>query len=324
MAAVAVAPNLHGRVQSRRWTFTLNNPQVLDTQLAHKLMQEERIRYFIFQHEIGENKTEHFQGYLETEHSQRFSYVKNLLPTAHWEVARGSAEQNKSYCSKAETRFPGAEVQEHGEPCAGQGQRTDLEGAWNLLRETNDLLKVIEQKPVAFIRNFRGLTAAWQLSNRPQPRPDVKCFPFYGLSGIGKTHHVMTKVIKDQPYFKLWKKDGQWWDGLLPTHKILWIDEYKGEMPFELFKEVLGPAPLTLPVKGGSTSASFETIWITSNYPPEEWYPSLSPVDLQALRNRITESFHYYGQLEDHLPPDFDRNPRYQEPEDPILSGRAQ
>lgn len=324
MAAAVVQPQAHGRIQSRRWCFTWNNPNCLDTELSNRLRSEERIRYFVFQHEIGENKTEHFQGYVEMHHSQRLSFCRSLIDRAHWEVAGGSAQQNKNYCTKAETRFPGSVVQEYGEAMEGQGQRTDLQGAWDLLRQTNDLTAVIEQKPIAFIRNFRGLTAAWQILNKPKPRPQIQCFVFYGASGCGKTTHVGTKIMSGKPYFKLWDKKGQWWDRLVPTDTHLWIDEYKGEMPFELFKEVLGPAPLTLPIKGGSTSAGFQTIWITSNHAPEDWYPSLSPVDLQALRNRITTTYFFHNSPADHLPEDFELNPNYVDPEDPILSGRAQ
>ena len=89
---------------SKRWCFTINNPdETSDAQLAALQAQSS---YLIYQKEEGENHTPHYQGYVEFPIRKRGTTVKNILPSSHLEVAAGSAESNKTYCSK-EPRLAG-------------------------------------------------------------------------------------------------------------------------------------------------------------------------------------------------------------------------
>lgn len=54
-------------------------------------------------------------------------------------------------------------------------------------------------------------------------------------------------------------------------HLLRWLDRY----------------PCIVEVKGSSTVLSAETIWITSNLPPESWYPDLDQETFLALRRRL-------------------------------------
>lgn len=109
-----------------RWVFTLNNW----TQEEHDLLcsvandESKRVRYLVFGKEVGEQGTPHLQGYVEFEAAVRFTTVKNRLglQRAHVEVAKGSAQQNREYCTKE------GDFEEFGEVApVGQGRRTDLE-----------------------------------------------------------------------------------------------------------------------------------------------------------------------------------------------------
>ena len=67
----------------------------------------------------------HYQGYVVLKRHQRLSYVKDIHMFAHWEVAHGSADQNRKYCSKENN----GSFKEYGSYAgSGQGTRTDLEG----------------------------------------------------------------------------------------------------------------------------------------------------------------------------------------------------
>lgn len=109
--------------RAKRWVFTLNNwtndelQSILDagrTQCSYLVVGRER----------GAAGTPHLQGYLEWNAACRLTTTKNRLGTDRvWlAIAKGTAAQNRTYCSKED------DYEEHGEcPQQGQGRRTDLD-----------------------------------------------------------------------------------------------------------------------------------------------------------------------------------------------------
>lgn len=89
------------------WVFTINNPEEDADSLLERLMNNDMVRYVIFQKEKGENGTEHYQGYLELRRNQRMSFIKRMMPRAHLEQRRGTREQARDYARKEETRIEG-------------------------------------------------------------------------------------------------------------------------------------------------------------------------------------------------------------------------
>lgn len=82
---------------SRSWCFTINNDDYDD------FMEIVRtpFKYCCFGFEIGKKGTEHIQGYMQFDQPKTLKTVSGYLKTAHLEVAKGTPEQNISYCSKA-------------------------------------------------------------------------------------------------------------------------------------------------------------------------------------------------------------------------------
>lgn len=89
--------NTKGR--ARRYCFTLNN---YTTDEYGTLVQHFDAKgwSYIIGKEVGENKTPHLQGYLESKSPIRFCTLKTLNERIHWEKAKGSREHNINYCSK--------------------------------------------------------------------------------------------------------------------------------------------------------------------------------------------------------------------------------
>lgn len=49
--------------QSKRWTFTLNNPTDEESpDLVHEKLAEQGYKYLVFQKEVGSDNTPHYQG----------------------------------------------------------------------------------------------------------------------------------------------------------------------------------------------------------------------------------------------------------------------
>lgn len=85
------------------------------------------VAYLVFQLESGASGTKHLQGYCQCASRKSLAQIKQLfheIPGAHWEVAKGSAKQNKTYCTKEESRLDGP--WEHG-TMSSAGKRNDID-----------------------------------------------------------------------------------------------------------------------------------------------------------------------------------------------------
>lgn len=106
----------------KNWCFTLNNFTTEEFEKFKSLKDNGDVKYIIFQHECGDSGTNHLQGYVQLASKKRMSYLKSIDSRAHWEPARGTAEQNRNYCSK-QPRVAGP--WEFGESTC-KGKRNDI------------------------------------------------------------------------------------------------------------------------------------------------------------------------------------------------------
>lgn len=92
--------------RSRNWCFTLNNYTDED---IDKLVNSS-YKYLIIGKEVAPTtNTPHLQGFIIFPNARRLSTLKaDYNKTTHWEIARGTPEQNIEYCSKS------GNFQEHG------------------------------------------------------------------------------------------------------------------------------------------------------------------------------------------------------------------
>jgi len=107
--------------KSRSFAFTINNYDETILESLRESLSQEKVRYAIFGHEVGQNGTPHLQGYLSLKAPLAVQSAKRdyLVPTAHIEVAKASEHKNRKYCSKD------GKVEEFGRP-SQQGTRSDL------------------------------------------------------------------------------------------------------------------------------------------------------------------------------------------------------
>lgn len=85
-------------LQSKNWCFTLNNYNEDDIKLIIERFKI-RANKYIFEKEIGENGTNHLQGYVEFDKKLRPLELK-LNKGIHWERRKGTEQDNINYCSK--------------------------------------------------------------------------------------------------------------------------------------------------------------------------------------------------------------------------------
>lgn len=106
--------------RARNWCFTLNNYST-DEQLSITALYPEKVCYLLFGRETGEEGTPHLQGYFKATSQVRLSAIKKWIPRAHFEVAKGTPQQNYEYCTKE------SDFEEFGTLPAKKGTRNDLQ-----------------------------------------------------------------------------------------------------------------------------------------------------------------------------------------------------
>lgn len=268
--------------QARSWTFTLNNPG------ARPVFDESKMKYMIYQLEQGESGTPHLQGYISFLTPRNLSQNQKLIPGAHFEIAKGSAEQNKAYCSK-EPRLE--DTVEYGE--IQQGKRNDLEAVVQTIKSSKrPLADVIEEHPLPFIKYSRGIEKVcnYYLEKNTREFRIIQVEVYWGKTGTGKTRKAVEEN-SDHFILRNFSKD-IWFDGYT-GQSVLIIDEFKNWITLTYLLALLDGYQCPLPIKGSLTYAQWTKVIITSNLNTDEWFPNIDEEHKKALERRITNKIHF-------------------------------
>lgn len=245
--------------------------------------------YLVYQKEIGQEGTPHYQGYVEAKSALALSAVKGRLdlPAIHLEPRRGTQEQAIAYCKKAETRAEGP--WEFGEP-KEQGKRNDLLALAVLAKDGKRKREAFEEMPATYARYYKNYEHISGLF--PPTRPDVTVTLLVGKPGTGKTRYVHEHETRDT----LWSLPAatpMWFNGY-DGHEAALLDDFSGNMPLDLCLRLLDRYALQVPTKGGFVWWVPARVYITSNFRPEEWYDyTARPDHLVALKRRIHTTINF-------------------------------
>jgi len=260
--------------------FTLNNPSSLEIQKLKEYVAD--ARYAIFQLERGTNGTEHVQGYCSRANPTGFgAWKKGLGTRAHIEAARGTAAENKAYCSKEDTRVEGP--WEYGS-LPSPGQRSDLAGIITAARDASiSMADVLEENPEAFLRYHKGILAIRSVCE-PRRSWKTEIYWYFGSTGSGKSRRA-----NDEAPAAYWKPGGtKWWDGY-DGHEDVIIDDYRRDLcPFHELLRLFDRYPMQVEVKGGSRSFVAKRIFVTTPQSPQATWEGRSEEDIAQLIRRIT------------------------------------
>lgn len=268
-----------------RWSWTLNNPT--DQEKTHLMSltnsstngsKETGIVYIIIGQEKGSQGTVHLQGYTEFSSRMRMSQVKKLLgDRIHAERSIADATKNKEYCSKENNLLLEWGVPRprrgHNAKEAGRARASQLDDRLGTIKEILDeggtLEDCWESDFAGMVRYGRGIYE-YALMKRSQRKPP-KVTVLTGAAGTGKTRFVYdhARIFYDDD---IWSYPGAgWFDGYI-GQKVVLFDDYRGDIPIELFLKVLDRYPIRVPVKGGFRHWKPEVIFITSNESWKQWY----------------------------------------------------
>lgn len=275
--------------RSRAFCWTLNNPSESDVEHLSRVFEDGHgVSYLCWGVESAPTTgTVHLQGYCYFENAKSLKSALRVLGCgrAHMEVARGSPEQNRTYCSKegAFTEF-GALPQ--------QGQRRDLVGVRNQLADGAGLGAV-----VASGVGLQGIQYAQRvlpyIESCRRWKPTVKWY--WGPAGYGKTRRAFMESGDD-----VYIKTGgvKWFDGYDAHSKVIFDDIRNTDFGYSFLLQLLDRYPCRVECKGGSRQFLAKEIWITCPISPRQFTPQGE--EAKQLERRIDEVIEFEDEW---LPP---------------------
>lgn len=269
-------PSLRQNERARAFSITMNNYTADHIAWLSSL----ECKYLIYGKEIAPTTgTPHLQGYVYFNNPRTVRSLIKKLYGFHIEVAKGTPEQNITYCKKDGDFF------ESGVPPMSQEEKGNkgLE-YWQqqkTLAQSGDIEKC---DPKLYLTHYRTLKAIAfdSIAKRKYDDVTTKHLWYYGPSRTGKSRKARTE--HPDAYLKLCNK---WWD-CYNGQEVAIIEDFDRRhselIPF--LKVWADRYPFPVEVKNGVTKIRPRLIIVTSNYHPSEiWFDEKG--DLKPIYERF-------------------------------------
>lgn len=273
-----------GSNSHRAWAFTLHD----FTEEQETNLRNVNCRYMVVGRETTQEGRPHLQGYVYFADQVSMAACKlrlNVGPTVHIENAIGTADQNRTYCSK-EGEFWEKGVMPLTPVEKGQKEKV----RWDFTRaaaEAGQMDRIDSKTAVIYCRQLEYIHTRAQ-ARRILANSDHKPLWLWGPTGTGKSH-LMREVFGANPHELFIKISGtKFWDGY-DGQKYVGFEEVNQmagtvEMASN-FKIWLDKYQFPVEIKGGSRSIRPARIIITSNYHPRDIW--LRQEDLDPILRRL-------------------------------------
>lgn len=257
----------------------------------------------------------HFQGYLELEKKQRIPWLQsNVSHTCKKMARKGSAEQNRHYCSKPHqdcacehcveeakhpTVIPGTFIElgkisrinkkSHKEPEYKLAMTRVLAGV------NPNTRAFAEEFPSTWLRYRRDLNELLTLDKKRDLSVPIYVEVHYGVTGGGKTETIKTSYQRgmDETYIKS-KDSGNnvWWPGYKGEDVVI-MNEFSGQWFTPDYLCLLWDSnPLHVEAKNQSINMLATKFIVSTNRDPRLWYEA-SKRDPTTITRRITKLIVY-------------------------------
>jgi len=275
---------------NRAYCFTVNNPDgLLDFDDF-----PEWIRACVYQEEVGQNGTPHFQGYIELKSPRRITSLKRIpgLEGAHFEVRRGTRAEAIAYCQKKDQTYIDGPYTYGDLEAGGQGSRNDYATFKKLIDTGGTDQQLWDLTPDLLLR-FHSVVPKIRLLSTPQRNFKTKVYVLWGPPNTGKTTWCVNHS-KSQLYFK---QRGNWWDNYDSRMNVI-LDDFYGWIKYDELLRLCDMFPMQVEIKGGHVGFAPQKIYITSNKHPQEWYNAHCLFSSFARRVTKWMSFHSLAQFQ--------------------------
>lgn len=207
-----------------------------------------------------------------------------MLPGAHFEARRGTAQQARDYTRKEETRLEGPF--EYGDFTVTQGSRQDIVGFKRAIDDGATDLELWDNHTMAFLRFARMLPSIRSLKETKRDWK-TEVWYLYGPPGCGKTHWIREHAGAGA----YWKQPNDHRFNDYRGEEAVVFDEYRKWFPWSTFLQILDKYPLQLDAKFSHVNFVAKRLFISSNRKPKDLYanteddPDKYPLD--ALTRRV-------------------------------------
>lgn len=226
----------------------------------------------------------HWQGFIYFTNDRTVNSVRKKLPNIGYVQAmyyKSWPKRAANYCAKNENL-----VMEVGE-CPSQGKRKDLNSIKLMVKNGDDLYKVIDE--CDNLQQIQYAEKLFKYRNLQMKRPIKKIDIIWimGPPGSGKSRIV--HELEDDLYQPITAK---WWDGYNGQKAVLLDDFRSNWCDYNYFLRLTDMYPLTVEVKGGSYPAMWDKVYITCPHSPEKTFRYIESIeDNKQVLRRITAQF---------------------------------
>lgn len=263
-------------VRARAWCITSFQETVPD-------YNPKEMKYYI----VGLEKCPttgriHWQCYVYWKHMKSWKKMQEIFPKCWFRKCKGSAEQNRDYCSKEGNWDEWGEI-------PMQGKRNDLIALKKEILENNLTVdEICEADP--FVHHLYGRTLDRLESiklNKKWRTEMTKGYWIYGETGKGKSHKVFENYHPDTHYV-LNLRDNGWWEKYKGQENVI-INDFRGEIIYNDLLQLIDKWPYDVKKRNvGSIPFISKNVYITSSLRPEEVYHNRNEKDsIKQLLRRI-------------------------------------
>jgi len=282
-------------MQARCWCFTINF-KYRDDYEAIDPSEWPGCVVAVYQYEVGDNGTEHYQGYVNFNRPMRMAAVKKLSGMRRARLAKrvGTKLQNLVYCTKEEGRLDGPFYFPSKEKVEAyckieQGQRTDLVVIADQVAQGLSDRQIAEVNPIAILKYQKGIDhLRLALTTTSRLGDEIETVVYVGPTGTGKSRRLRLECPEGPEWF--WCTAGKWFDGYQGQPGLV-FDEFRHDWySYQSLLRLLDTGPFRVERKGGHLNMRAFRFRFSTNVHPEFWYPGvIKPAwdDMPPLRRRL-------------------------------------
>jgi len=217
--------------------------------------------------------------------------MKKLNERIHFEIMRGSFDQNDAYCSKQ-----GSLVEYGDKPRQGVAKAPSRTAEMFVDIIDHKMSKydaMIKYKHI-YAKSYKAISHCMGVQPDPPAYKPKDVTVVWGKTGVGKSRRAreyLTEMAKVK-YFVKTPLSGKWWDGYRGEPGVI-IEEFSSEqMSIEEFLILTDCYPTQVQVKGDSVTFAPEHIVVTAQHEPAKWYSFITEDKREALMRRINQVIH--------------------------------
>lgn len=197
---------------------------------------------------------------------------------------KGSFVQNDKYCSKQ------ASLAKFGREPVGKGGRTDRNELFQSLKEGASDLDLMNDDFSGYCRYRNGI-ADYRSLTPPTRTTPLEIILFYGAPGCGKTELATSQFPNT---YRLPIGKDFWLTPYAIGKKHILIDDFKANLGLADLLQILDKNPVEVPRKGNFVWWCPDTIIITTNRSPHDWYNyNTRDFEKEALFRRFSACYRF-------------------------------